>query len=158
MFAICPNTRYLYNIKNITRKKPIKRANKPALIESWPKSGPTVLSSIMFNGAGNAPDLNNKARSVADWKVKLPLIWPLPPKIASLITGALIISPSKIMANLLPKLLVVIFPNFFAPTLSSVKFTTDWFNVFSNAGLAFSRLSPLITTLLFTLIFLFSSG
>jgi len=37
----------------------------PALIESCPRSGPTVLSSIISNGAGNAPDLNNKARSVA---------------------------------------------------------------------------------------------
>ena len=36
-----------------------------ALIESCPRSGPTVLSSIISNGAGNAPDLNNKARSVA---------------------------------------------------------------------------------------------
>ena len=26
----------------------------------------TVLSSIIFNGAGKAPDLNSKARSVAD--------------------------------------------------------------------------------------------
>ena len=38
----------------------------PALIESCPKSGPTVLSSIIFKGAGKAPDLNNKAKSVAD--------------------------------------------------------------------------------------------
>ena len=38
----------------------------PAFIESSPKSGPTVLSSIIFKGAGKAPDLNNKAKSVAD--------------------------------------------------------------------------------------------
>ena len=38
----------------------------PALIESCPKSGPTVLSSMIFNGAGKAPDLKSKARSVAD--------------------------------------------------------------------------------------------
>ena len=37
----------------------------PDFIESLPRSGPTVLSSIISNGAGNAPDLNNKARSVA---------------------------------------------------------------------------------------------
>ena len=37
----------------------------PDLIESSPKSGPTVLSSIIFNGAGRAPDLSNNARSVA---------------------------------------------------------------------------------------------
>ena len=50
----------------MTRKNPIIRAITPALIESCPKSGPTVLSSIIFKGAGNAPDLNSKARSVAD--------------------------------------------------------------------------------------------
>ena len=37
---------------------------EPALIESSPRSGPTVRSSIMFKGAGSAPDLNNKARSL----------------------------------------------------------------------------------------------
>ena len=66
MLVINPNILYFKNIKIITNKKPIIRAIIPAFIESCPKSGPTVLSSIMFNGAGNAPDLNNKARSVAD--------------------------------------------------------------------------------------------
>ena len=53
-------------MKIITNKKPIDNAIIPALIESCPRSGPTVLSSIIFKGAGNAPDLNNRARSVAD--------------------------------------------------------------------------------------------
>ena len=79
----------------ITKKKPIINDRIPASIESCPRSGPTVLSSIIFKGAGNAPDLNRSARSVADWKVKSPLICPAPPTIASLITGALIILPSK---------------------------------------------------------------
>tara|TARA_B100000767_G_C19261060_1_gene327235 strand:+ start:202 stop:363 length:162 start_codon:yes stop_codon:yes gene_type:complete len=52
-------------MKMITKRNPIAKAIIPALMESCPKSGPTVLSSIIFNGAGNAPDLNNKARSVA---------------------------------------------------------------------------------------------
>ena len=52
-------------MKIITNIKPIAKAIIPALIESCPRSGPTVLSSIISNGAGNAPDLNNKARSVA---------------------------------------------------------------------------------------------
>ena len=52
--AIKPKTLYLNSIKNITRKKPIIRANIPASIESCPKSGPTVRSSIIFNGAGKA--------------------------------------------------------------------------------------------------------
>ena len=50
----------------MTNKKPIRSENVPALIESSPRSGPTVLSSIIFKGAGNAPDLSNKAKSVAD--------------------------------------------------------------------------------------------
>ena len=53
-------------INSITSIKPIISAIIPALIESCPKSGPTVLSSIILKGAGNAPDLNNNARSVAD--------------------------------------------------------------------------------------------
>ena len=67
-----------------------------------PKSGPTVLSSTIFIGVGKAPDLNNKAKSVTSWKVKLPDIVPLPPVIASLITGALIIFLSNTIANLFP--------------------------------------------------------
>ena len=66
MLAISPKTLYLKNIKTITKIKPIIKAKTPALIESCPRSGPTVLSSIIFNGAGKAPDLNNKAKSVAD--------------------------------------------------------------------------------------------
>ena len=38
----------------------------PDLIESLPRSGPTVLSSAIIKGVGNAPDLSNKERSVAD--------------------------------------------------------------------------------------------
>ena len=79
----------------MTIKNPIIREIAPALIESSPRSGPTVLSSTIFNGAGKAPDLKSKARSVAVCNVKLPEIWPLPPKIGSLISGALIILLSK---------------------------------------------------------------
>ena len=50
----------------ITNKKPIANAIIPALIESCPRSGPTVLSSMISNGAGKAPDLSNNAKSVAD--------------------------------------------------------------------------------------------
>ena len=64
--AINPKNLYLYIMNIMTKKKPIIKDIKPALIESLPKSGPTDLSSIIFNGAGKAPDLNNNARSVAD--------------------------------------------------------------------------------------------
>ena len=46
--------------------KPIIKEMIPALIESLPRSGPTLLSSIMFNGAGKAPDLKRSDKSVAD--------------------------------------------------------------------------------------------
>ena len=46
--------------------KPTTNEIDPETIESFPKSGPTVLSSIILKGAGKAPDLNNKAKSVAD--------------------------------------------------------------------------------------------
>jgi hypothetical protein len=64
--AIKPNILYLKNINKITKTKPIIRAMVPDSIESFPRSGPTVLSSIIDNGAGSAPDLNNNAKSVAD--------------------------------------------------------------------------------------------
>ena len=57
-------------------------ANTPALIESAPRPAPTVRSSITSNGAGKAPERNNKAKSFADLTSKLPVITPLPPKIA----------------------------------------------------------------------------
>ena len=61
-----PKILYFNVINPITNKNPITSESIPALIESCPKSGPTVLSSMIFNGAGKAPDLKSKARSVAD--------------------------------------------------------------------------------------------
>ena len=66
MFVIRPKILYLTKINVITKIKPIIRAIIPAFIESCPRSGPTVLSSIILSGAGKAPDLSSKARSVAD--------------------------------------------------------------------------------------------
>ena len=60
----------------------------PALIESAPNPAPTVLSSKTSKGAGKAPERNNKAKSLADFTVKLPVITPEPPIIADWITGA----------------------------------------------------------------------
>ena len=122
--AINPNILYLRTMKLITNIKPIMRDKIPALIESCPKSGPTVLSSIIFNGAGKAPDLSSRAKSVADWNVKLPVICPDPPTIGSRMFGALIILPSRTIANLFPTPDKVAFANLFAPTLSKVKETT----------------------------------
>ena len=64
--AIIPKNLYLYNINETTKKKPIINDRIPASIESFPRSGPTVLSSMIFKGAGYAPDLKRRAKSVAD--------------------------------------------------------------------------------------------
>ena len=60
-FAMIPKILYFNVINPMTNKNPIMSESIPALIESCPKSGPTVLSSIIFNGAGKAPDLKSKA-------------------------------------------------------------------------------------------------
>ena len=59
----CKIMKYFININIMTSKKPIINAMVPASMESFPKSGPTVLSSIIDNGAGRAPDLSNNAKS-----------------------------------------------------------------------------------------------
>ena len=45
--------------------KPTTNDVAPDLIESSPKSGPTVLYSTTDKGVGKAPDRSSKARSVA---------------------------------------------------------------------------------------------
>ena len=62
--AITPKILYFNIIKIITKINPITREIVPDFIESSPKSGPTVLSSTIFKGVGNAPERNNKAKSV----------------------------------------------------------------------------------------------
>ena len=140
-------------MNSTTNIKPIINDIIPASIESCPRSGPTVLSSIMLRGAGKAPDLNNKAKSVADWNVKSPDIWPDPPIIGSLTDGALIILPSSIIASLFPTPVLVAFPNFFAPTLSKVKDTTVSLVWEFIDGFASTKLSPLKIIRLLTIAF-----
>src|ERR1700742_3657858 len=52
-------------------------------MESWPRPGPTVRSSMMVSGAGRAPARSRMARSLALCTVKLPEICPEPPRIGS---------------------------------------------------------------------------
>ena len=61
---------------------------RPLWIESRPRDGPTVRSSMIFTGAGKAPARSTMARSLASWVVKEPVILALPPAIFSWITGA----------------------------------------------------------------------
>ena len=54
----------------------------PARIESAPRLGPIVRSSTMVSLAGSEPARSRMARSLArSATVKLPLIWPEPPRI-----------------------------------------------------------------------------
>ena len=61
----------VYAFNKLRKKKRITKINPtiseviPDLIESSPKSGPTVRSSTTSNGVGKAPDLSSKAKSVA---------------------------------------------------------------------------------------------
>ena len=67
------------------------------------------------------------AKLFADSFVKLPDICPLPPVIASLITGAVINAPSKTIANLTPTLSDVICANKSEPSLLKENATTGSF-------------------------------
>ena len=96
----------------------------PAWIESAPRSGPTVRSSRIVIGAGSAPARSSSARSLADCTVKLPEMMPLPPRIGSRITGALITLLSSTIAKGLPTLSRVASPNRLAPAASKRKLTT----------------------------------
>ena len=49
----------------MTSSEPIQAARVPLSIESWPRPGPTVRSSMMVSGAGSAPARSRMARSFA---------------------------------------------------------------------------------------------
>ena len=136
MSANSPNVRYINNINKMTAAKPIIAAIFPALIESAPKSGPTDRSSNIINGAGSAPALRSIANSFASSDVKPPDIWPEPPRIASLITGALTTLSSSIIAKGFPTFCCVTLPNFLAPIPSKRKVTIGSFVCGSNPGCA----------------------
>ena len=81
---------------------------------------------MIFSGAGSAPARSSSARSWADWMVKLPLMTPAPPQMASRITGALITLLSRTMAKGLPTLFLVASQKRRAPMESNLKLTTGW--------------------------------
>src|SRR5207244_3877368 len=108
-----------------TKPAPTMLATAPAWIESAPRSGPTVRSSRIVIGAGSAPARSSRARSLADWTVKLPEMMPLPPRIGSRITGALITLLSRTMANGLPTFSRVASPKRLAPAASNRQLTEN---------------------------------
>ena len=124
--AIAPQRPYIATINASTNKAPATPLSMPVLIASLPKSGPTVRSSIMLNGTGNAPVRNISATSWASGSVKDPAISPRPPGIGPLITGAVITSSSSTIASTRPTLSRVMVANCFAPILSNLKVTTGW--------------------------------
>ena len=115
ILAKMPNMPYESSINTTTNRNPTNAASFPDSIESAPRFGPILLSSMIFNCAGSAPARKTKASSVADSTVKLPEMIPSPPSIGLLITGALNTAPSSTTAKRLPLLLDVASANFFAP-------------------------------------------
>ena len=89
-------------MKTITRSRANTLAHLPAAIESAPRSGPTVRSSMMLSGAGSAPARSKIASSFADSTVKLPEMMPLPPRIGSWMRGELITLASSTIAKSSP--------------------------------------------------------
>ena len=89
----------------------------PSRSESWPSPAPTTRCSIGVSFAGSAPARSRIARSLALSTVKLPEIWPEPPRIGSRITGAEITSLSSTMANGRPTFSCVTVANLRAPAV-----------------------------------------
>lgn len=124
MLARKPRKPYATNMKATTRIEPITPATLPAWMESWPRPGPTVRSSMTVSVAGSAPARSSTARSLALCGVKLPEICPVPPRIGSRICGAEITWLSRTMANSLPTFCAVAWPNRVAPLESKRNETT----------------------------------
>ena len=74
MFAKTPKLPYVKIINVITAIIPNRLAILPDEIESLPNPGPTERSSKIIIGAGKAPDLKTKAKSLVSCKEKLPVI------------------------------------------------------------------------------------
>ena len=85
-----------------TNATPISEALMPLSIESRPRRAPTVRSSSMYIGAGNAPARNTIARSPASSTVNLPVMLARPDGIFSFMRGAEWIFPSRTIASLFP--------------------------------------------------------
>ena len=80
---------------------------------------------MILIGAGNAPDLSKIDKSLASWTVKFPDICPFPCSYCisnNWCTNYFIIDYNgQISSNIF----FVIKPNFLAPKVSNLKFTTD---------------------------------
>ena len=120
-----PNKPYVAKTNARTKAVPIRQDFLPDSMESVPNPGPTIRSSTTSSGAGKAPERNINASSLADCGVKLPVMMPLPPVMADLISGAVITLPSKTMARRLPTFSRVAMPKRLAPCELKRNETTD---------------------------------
>src|SRR5207237_8545190 len=121
-------------------------ASAPVAIESWPRPGPTVRSSMIVSGAGSAPARSRIARSLAACTVKLPEICPEPPVIGSRITGAEITSLSSTMAKGCPTFSNVAWANLREPALLKRKLTIGSPERWSKPGWASVKSPPETST------------
>ena len=85
--AITPGNLYLINIIINININPIIPALTVLGIASAPSVGPTVLTEIVFNVTGNAPDCIILATLLASSKLLLPSITASPSVISVLTTG-----------------------------------------------------------------------
>ena len=92
--------------------------------------------------AGSAPARRMADSSCVSMTEKLPLIWPLPPRIGSRMTGAETTSSSRTMANGRPTLAWVASANLFPPAVLKRKVTTGSPVRPSKPGCASSSCSP----------------
>ncbi len=104
-----------------------------------------MRSSTIVSLAGSAPDLSWMASCVAVSTVKLPLIWPDPPRIGSRITGAEITLSSSTMANGRLTWSLVKLPNLRAPALLKRKVMMGSLVRWSKPGWASTSSSPRTT-------------
>ena len=78
--AMTPRKRYTTTMKISTSSMPTTPAMRPARSESAPSVAEICCFSMAVSVTGRAPVLSTRARSLASWVVKLPVISALPPE------------------------------------------------------------------------------
>ena len=101
-----------------------------------------MRSSITVSLAGSAPARSRIARLEASSRLKLPVIWPVPPVIGERMTGAEITLPSSTMAKGRPTFSDVTWPNLCPPRRLKRKLTSGSPVCWSKLCCASTRSSP----------------
>ena len=131
-----------------TPATPIRNAFWLASLESWPRVGPTVRFSMISSFTGREPLRSKIARCWASSIVRLPVIWALPPVMASCTVGAVSTSPSRVMAIRLPTFRAVTSANFLPPSSENSMDTRGWFPLPTTAFASFRSVPVNTVTLL----------